>query len=270
MSMRHDIYLHLVVDEQGRVTSTLTPAASAGPIASTQSEAAAPSLPVDVPAALAKYFARMSQSSIQEFMAGTTRKIFKRGELIVKEGDRTGDFFVLLSGRTRRHKLDNRGRETPFGFPLDRPGELLGAADLFNPCHTFSAIALEDCEALEVTRESFVIGAHRNPQLALNVLEVAIHRTKQLLDQQFSWRNTNSRERLAEILIDLAANEGQKVQNGFEIPTYFTHDFLAALCDTVRETVTGHLKDLEQEGGISREGRSIIVRPGVLALIVKR
>ena len=102
------------------------------------------------------------------------------------------------------------------------------------------------------------------------MLKVVIDCTKQLLDKQFAWRGTNSRIRLAETLIDLSAHEGQEVGSGRELPIYFTHDYLAALSDTVRETVTVHLGDFEREGGISRTGRSITVRPEVLALIAKR
>ena len=70
--MRHDIYLHLVIDEQGGVTPVLSPVASAGTgNDATQSAAPeAPVAPVDVPAPLSRYFrglGRMSDAATQGF-----------------------------------------------------------------------------------------------------------------------------------------------------------------------------------------------------------
>jgi CRP-like cAMP-binding protein len=67
-------------------------------------------------------------------------------------------------------------------------------------------------------------------------------------------------ERLRERLLELARRHGRVVAGGVRIDLPLTHELLAQMICSARETVTLGLRDLEREGFLVREGRSYRLR----------
>ncbi len=62
-------------------------------------------------------------------------------------------------------------------------------------------------------------------------------------------------ERLRSKLLQLARSHGRVSERGVVIDLALTHDFLAEMVGSARETVTWALRELLEEGFVSRDGR---------------
>ena len=68
--------------------------------------------------------------------------------------------------------------------------------------------------------------------------------------------------RISETLLQLANEHGTQTEQGLTIESRPTHQQLASMSCTTRETVSRVLKRLEGQGYISSEGRSITILRG--------
>jgi hypothetical protein len=67
-------------------------------------------------------------------------------------------------------------------------------------------------------------------------------------------------DRLRSKLVQLAQDHGRVVRGGIRLDLRLTHDLLAEMIGSARETVTRALEELESEGFVVREGRGYILR----------
>lgn len=68
----------------------------------------------------------------------------------------------------------------------------------------------------------------------------------------------NAEDRLKNLLIRLALQNGEKVSNGIRINHSFTHEELAGMISSTRSTVTRKIKSLEEKGIIEIRENIII------------
>jgi class 3 adenylate cyclase len=87
------------------------------------------------------------------FTAVAHRRSYRRGSLLMREGDRLDHVFVILSGRTRIYVRENG---TELTLAERGPGELVGErAALELSVRSATVVALEPVEALAVSAEDF-------------------------------------------------------------------------------------------------------------------
>jgi class 3 adenylate cyclase len=87
------------------------------------------------------------------FAAVAHRRSYRRGSLLMREGDRLDHVFVILSGRTKIYVRENG---TELTLAERGPGELVGErAALELSVRSATVVALEPVEALAVSAEDF-------------------------------------------------------------------------------------------------------------------
>jgi diguanylate cyclase len=80
-----------------------------------------------------------------------TKKSFKAGEIIMRQGEESGNAFIIEAGRVEI-LIERHGRQQSFG--TRGPGAMIGEmAIIDNASRTATIRALEDCTLLEITRE---------------------------------------------------------------------------------------------------------------------
>ncbi len=71
-------------------------------------------------------FDRASLAALEALAAESDRRVLRRGEILVREGDPSDRFFIVLSGRFTVHKEDSAGWVAEIGR-----GELIGEVGFF-------------------------------------------------------------------------------------------------------------------------------------------
>ena len=91
----------------------------------------------------------------------------------------------------------------------------------------------------------------------------------ELRERQESLRhfaNVRHVERVREKLLQLARVHGRVVSGGVRLDLPLTHELLAEMIGSRRETVTFALADLQKGGFVTREGRTYVLRISPAAL----
>lgn len=119
-------------------------------------------------------FKDLPRKTLQRLERIAVSRAFKKGEDIVKEGDRGAGFFLITSGKV---EILKGGSQLNTLGPGDFFGEM---ALLDNHPRVATVRALEDTACIAMSRWDFVAELRSNPDIALEMLEVLSGRLRQL------------------------------------------------------------------------------------------
>jgi CRP/FNR family transcriptional regulator len=153
--------------------------------------------------------------------------------------------------------LSDKGRETI--LHILKPDEVFGELLLSEQQRAFTAVTLEDSLVMIISKESFVELLSIVPAIALTFIRLLSKRLASVERDLAEFGHTWSYHRLARVLLQLAEDYGKEVPNGTLINIRLTHEDLANLIGTSRETVTTQLNRFTRMGLLKRDARRFIV-----------
>jgi CRP/FNR family transcriptional regulator, cyclic AMP receptor protein len=158
-------------------------------------------------------FSLLDEDELAILAAQVDLKSFAARERIYKSGDPAVQAYVLVSGRVQVTTVDQDQEDVV----VDEPGkgEFFGFASMLEETpHQTSAVALEDCDCIEVSRSDISVLIERKPHAAMDLLTTLghqLHATQQLVRLR-STRNANeiieSQETFGERVADRVAGFG--------------------------------------------------------------
>lgn len=204
-------------------------------------------------------FGGLTETELQEVTNVSSKKTYRKDAVIFFEEDEGDALFIINKGRVKVAKFSGGGKE----FIL----AILGAGDFFGDMslldgqpRSATVVAMEDTEVSIIRRQDFIILIRQNPQIAVKLLEALSLRLREANRKIGNLALLDVYGRLARILMDFAKLEGHKLDNGrisFRRPT---HQAIANMIGTSRETVTRTLGDLHKRGYIKLKGKEIIIK----------
>jgi len=184
-------------------------------------------------------------------------KRFRKGTLIVHEGEPGHSLFVIVSGRLRCFSAGDRDREITYG--VYGPGEYLGEMSLDGGPRSASIETLETSECAVVTRIALEQHIADHPEFAFDLIAKLIRRARAatLTAKQLALNDVYGR------LVALLNSLGSDGPDGLRrIDEHLTHRDMANRLGCSREMVSRLMKDLESGGYLSVEGKSMtLLRP---------
>ena len=200
------------------------------------------------PEQISDFIARLAPPDRADLLQLAARRALTRGELVFKAGS-AGDYvYFLESGRVKIYHLSPSGKEILLWFCI--PGEIFGLAEV---CHGGGRqVYAETCEpsqVLSVRQDDFQKFLATHPPAALLVNDVLACRLRNLGNIIQSLVASDVNERVAQLLVRLAATHGQKTQNGdIALDIRLTHQEMANMIGTTRQSVTSALNRLRRQG----------------------
>jgi CRP/FNR family transcriptional regulator len=182
------------------------------------------------------------------------------GEVLFEKGDQGKELYVILEGMievTVPDPLSNK-RKT---LALLGKGEILGEmAILIDKDRSGKGEALRTTELFRFPDEIFHELTEEYPEIALNLSRILGRR---LWDtdsevQRVSFNTLQSR--LSSQLLRLAKKFGKDVEQGTKIDIKLTHEMLADLVGTYRETITKKISDLKEKDVLGDSGDRILIK----------
>jgi CRP/FNR family transcriptional regulator len=193
----------------------------------------------------------------KEFFSLCSEKRFPHGATIFTAGVASSFMYILESGLVKLIFLSEKGQETI--LLILKPGDVFGELLLSQEKRAFTAIVVEDALVTMISREDLLRLLSLAPRLALNFIRVLSKRLarveKGLAESSHTW----SYHRLAKVLLHLSEQYGEEVPAGTLIKLRLTHEDLANLIGTTRETVTTQLNRFSRMGLLSRRARRLIL-----------
>ncbi len=191
---------------------------------------------------------------------------FPEGGTIFAPGDPSDALYVLKSGIVTLSHVSEDGQESILRVLI--PGNVFGELFLTTPARPFLASTLTPCVVTVIATESFHRLLGMVPRLALNFIGVLSRRLTDLALDRGQFAHKRSFQRLALILLKLSAVHGVEDDRWAAIALPLTHQRLADMIGTSRETVSRHLAVLKRQGAVRQRGRTLLVRPPDLQELV--
>ena len=178
--------------------------------------------------------------------------------LLFVEGEPAPGVMVIVSGRVKLSTASADGRTIV--VRMAGPGEVLGlSASVVGRACELTAEAMELSRIKIVPRESFKQWLRAHPELAFSIAQELAEEYNSTCHQLRSMLLTNTAsERLARALLQMVRNAapGKEARVQFSL----THQELAEIIGTSRETVTRLLASLRRKGLIETDGSTLVVR----------
>jgi len=189
---------------------------------------------------------------------GGTRR-FRRGAVMLREGEDPTRVLVLLEGRAKAITYTDEAREVVLGFM--GPGELLGeVAVIEERPRSATVVALEPVSALALADRDFWSLLEEHPRIWIVVHKTVIGRLRLADLQRKEFSGSNTLGRVARRLVELSDRHGVEEEDGVTITLPLSQEELAGWTGASRESVTKALRTLRELGWIQTGRRSIAVR----------
>lgn len=191
---------------------------------------------------------------------------YPKGHVLFSAGEVADRVYLIESGWVKIYKLSADGRRVTVGS-IRSPGELMGLAEtLVGGERTCFAGAINNCTLVTVGKNKFEELLAQQPFLAIKaakLLGARMREAESIIHEMVCWQAPG---RLALMLLKIGERCGIESRGGIKINLPLTHEEIACMVGTSRQTVTSLLNTFKQENSIAFEGREInIVNPDKLA-----
>lgn len=213
-------------------------------------------------------FKGLSDADVRQIARLCTERRYARGATIFSEGDPGDSLLIVVEGLVQLVSVSNSGAETILRFLKHDQifGELLFAEEK----RAFDAVASTEVLVTIIPRNNFRELLSRFPTVAENFIRLLSKRLA-LVERRFAgFGHTWSYHRLGKVLLQLSAEHGVETRAGTVIPLRLTHEDLAKLIGTTRETVTTQINKFKRIGLLKRKGPHFIVNRELLLKFLDR
>jgi CRP-like cAMP-binding protein len=212
-----------------------------------------------------RLFAGIEPDGRRSILAKSLRRTLQPRQVLFRTGEQADRLFLLRKGRVRFGRLSSTGRDVVMG--ILGSGDVFGLGSLLAPRMEYigTAESLERGEALVWSRDVIQRLAEEHPQLAGNVLHIAILYAVQFAERHERLLSRTAEQRLAHALMRLGSRTGTPSASGIEVR--INNEQLASLADVSPFTASRLLKDWERNGTVNKARGSVrIITPEKLLL----
>lgn len=191
----------------------------------------------------------ISQKAL-DLMAQKSRIVNYPNKTIIYYQDEPNEkFYLIRDGKVKISKFTAEGKEVT--VEIMGNGEAFGYVSLLeNDTCECTVTTLTDTEILVMGKFDFQEMLEDYPELFRGLLTCTCHRLRSAYQHIETISASNAKQRVARILLEMARQEGQYKDSKLTFKSRLTHQELANLAGTSRETVTRVLTYLKQKGFI--------------------
>ena len=186
------------------------------------------------------------------------RRRYRSGTALFREGERSGEVWVVLSGRVKISSFADEGQEVV--ITLRGSGELLGEDSFIDgEPHMATGTALGPVEALAVSTEAFTEFLGESPHAGQVLLRTGYRRLREATRWKVALGPLDTTGRVALRLVALADQYGEASGSRVRIQLSLSQEELAGWVGASREAVSKALRALRERGWIETHRRSITI-----------
>jgi CRP-like cAMP-binding protein len=180
--------------------------------------------------------------------------IYKRGDIIRKEGDPIDSFLYLRSGLIKLYKTNKSGKDHILS--INKPGDFISLLSIFsNSVYKYSITAIEETKVCDIELLELEKAIESNSMFALRVLNRISNVSDDIIENQFEIRQRQVKGRIAYLLLFLAS----KIYRNHEFRLPITRREIGELISMTTENTIRTLSEFRKDGIISMDGKIITI-----------
>lgn len=196
------------------------------------------------------------KKKLEIFFSGHKLAKYRKGEIILKPGERPNYIGFIKSGFVRMYTLNENGQEVTMQFfkPVFYFTMIYAYAGMDNRFYFEAITPVEIYEApIEETMAFFKEDKESIMAVQNNILKAFID----LIEQMGTLLSGNAYNKVAAMVISLSERAEEGTDNYAKIDFGITHKLIASLTGLTRETVTLQMLKLEKEKLINNRSKKV-------------
>src|SRR5712691_4414931 len=208
-------------------------------------------------------FAELDDRELSSIIAVAKARRYAKDDVIF-HADESGDIFCLIKeGQVKVTMISPEGKEIILS--MLGSGEFFGEMALLDDApRSATIISTEPLEVVTIWRNDFLQILQENFSITRKVLAELSRRLRNASNRIESLATMDVYGRLARFFLDLAAENGKPLDNGYVAVTRPPHQSIANMIGTSRETVSRLIHDLMRQNLLLSEGKTIYLRKSAL------
>ena len=207
-----------------------------------------------------RVFCDLSPDSLRSFERIKFATTYPKGAVLFVEGQSPRGVFVLCKGRVKLSLCSTDGKTLI--FKIVEPGEVLGlSASVTGKQYEVTAETVDPCQVNFVKRDDFLRFLRENSEACLRVAEQLSEKYNSACREIRSLALSHSAaEKLAKLLLEWSNKNGEAAKNEPRLKLALTHEEIAQMIGTSRETVTRLFADLKKRQIVQSKGSTLLIR----------
>ncbi|MEQ8790623.1 MAG: Crp/Fnr family transcriptional regulator [Pirellulaceae bacterium] len=215
-------------------------------------------------------FEQLTTDQLRRLEVHSRARSFSRRTPIYLPAEEADSVFLLTSGRAKICHLTPDGKQSILAFV--EPGELFGELAILDAGQREEyAETIENSTVVMIPGDEMQQLMQQHPQVSLGITKMIGLRRRRIEQRLKNLLFLSNRDRLTHLLLELAEQYGRPTSDGTELTIRLSHQDLANVIGSTRETVTVVLGEMQLEGLIRMGRRKIeILQADRLASAVHR
>ncbi|MBN1291024.1 MAG: Crp/Fnr family transcriptional regulator [Candidatus Latescibacteria bacterium] len=203
-------------------------------------------------------FSSLTNEELEAIKRVSITKKFPKDQIILLEDEDGDTLFIILQGKVKVTTFSESGKEVIFSILNE--GDFFGEMSLLDgKPRSATVVSMDNAKIQMIRRVEFYRLLEDHPRIALRLLEELASRLRKADERIESLAILDVTGRIAGILLQLADERGVRDTNEVLIKSRPTHQELANMVGTTRETVTRVLKQLEDKDYIMMNGKDVTI-----------
>jgi CRP/FNR family transcriptional regulator len=204
-------------------------------------------------------FCNLQVSALKDLERVRSVASYPKGAILFLEGQPARGVFILCSGRAKLSMSSSDGKTII--LRIAEPGEVLGlSAAISGKAYEVTVETLEPCQGNFIAREDLLRFVRTHGDASIHMAqELSNNYHCAYCDIRALGLGHSATERLAQLLLDWS-KKSEGVRGDVRITVALTHEEIAQLIGSSRETVTRCFAELKRLNLIAVKGASVVIR----------
>jgi CRP/FNR family transcriptional regulator, cyclic AMP receptor protein len=205
------------------------------------------------------FFCHLSEATLRAFQKIRFSTTYPPGAILFGEGEKPHGVYLLRQGNAKLFLSSSEGKTVI--LRLASPGEILGLnAVISGKPYAATAEVSRPCQVDFVRREEFVRFLGEHPDACMKAAQVLSESYRTACAQiRTLGLSSSALEKLARLLLELSA-AGEETKQGTRVKLALTHEEIAQIIGTSRETVTRTLAQFRTKRLAALHGSTLLIR----------
>ena len=204
------------------------------------------------------FFCNLPEADLKVFESLKITNAYPKGSTLFMEGQPSNGIYMLCQGRVKLSTCSRDGKVII--LHIAEAGEVLGLIPTISDCiHVATAEVLEPCQVNFIRNEDFIRFLQQRPEACMSAVRQLSRSYQTAYMQICSLGLSHSvADKLAKLFLGWCGPNGRD-GNSVHLKISYTHEEIAEMIGTSRETVTRLLKEFKDRKLVTRKGSDLII-----------
>jgi CRP/FNR family cyclic AMP-dependent transcriptional regulator len=205
------------------------------------------------------FFCDLPKNSLEDLEKIKYASAYPEGAVLFVEGQNSRGVYIVCNGRVKLTTTSRDGKTLI--LRIAQAGEVLGLhATVSGKAYELTAETLQPCQLDFIRREDFLKFLQNHADACLHAAQHLSQNCQNAYEMIRSLGLSHSvSEKLARLLLEWAA-DGENTKDGIRIKVSLTHEEIAQLIGTSRETVTRVFGEFREKQMAQLRGSTLLIR----------